>query len=59
MRVVQRGALPSAVLAAVAALAWLVPSRRGEHVARGAKALVALLLATAPLGVTWAFALLR
>jgi len=51
--------LPAAVLAAVAALAWLVPARRPDPVARGAKALIALLLATAPLGVTWAFALLR
>lgn len=59
VRVVQRGAIPAAVLAAVAALAWLVRSRRRERAAGGAKALIALLLATAPLGVTWAFALLR
>ncbi|MDO9019598.1 MAG: hypothetical protein Q8S73_28945 [Deltaproteobacteria bacterium] len=59
VRLVQRGALPAAVLAAVAALAWLVRSRRRERAAGGAKALIALLLATAPLGVTWAFALLR
>ncbi|MDB4927767.1 MAG: hypothetical protein JWM10_251 [Myxococcaceae bacterium] len=59
VRVVQRGAIPAAVLAAVGALAWLVRSRRRERAAGRAKALIALLLATAPLGVTWAFALLR